>query len=262
MPYFNDEHRVDSPGYRPPGQRSAEPDRPVMTVAGHTTLAPRPQPRPAAETPVRLAFQGFNAAVDAQLDHNREAEVDYERRILTEEGVRERKAQIANSPAAKIVDMSEQTMANRQAEARQRYDNLIAGLVQHEDAAQEQRNTRYLQRVDREFDAADTSGQKVATATGLMEKADRTQLGLLIEDLPSRFVGSDTSWIEAKLVQVDPELGAAATELRLATQCSHLASYAATSVRAGFKTGSPPKKLDVLAPAVARLDPDGAALGQ
>lgn len=254
---YNDPNRIGSPAWRaihvPPEERVP------MTVASRRNETARVQQRPrAAETPVQLAFQAFDAAIAAQRDLNKEVAAEYNdgRGTLTEQGLRERKASIQSSPAATMVDAAEQTVASREAEARQRYEKLIEGYVQPGDSAQEQRNSRYAQRIQRELAAADSPGRKVAVATELLEKADPAQRGVLVEELPSLFAGSDTSWIERKLEEVDPELGAATTELRLASQCNQMARYAAAKVRDGFRTGSPPVALDVLKPAVARLDPD------
>jgi hypothetical protein len=250
-----DPHRIDQPNYTPPGQRGREPEHAEMTISGRPASAPPPPPRPTVETPVGLAFKTFDAAVAAQRDLNAEVNAAYERRVITEQGARERKAAIRTSPAATAVDIAEQTVRRREAEARQRYGDRIEALTQPGDAAAELRNTRYLQRVDRELAAADSTGQKLATAQRLMEKARGAELGLLAEDLPSRFPGN-TEWIEAKLIEVDPELGKAATEVRLATECGQMARYAAGRVRHGFATGDPPKMLGALKPAVERLDPD------
>jgi hypothetical protein len=125
-------------------------------------------------------------------------------------------------------------VARREAEARAHYENLIESLVQPLDTAAEIRNDRYLKCVDRELAAAETSGAKLAIAQRLIEKARGPELGLLAGDLPSRFAAQDTSWIGAKLVEVNPELGNAATEVRLASQCNQMARYAAEKVRHGL----------------------------
>ncbi|MGO9382393.1 MAG: hypothetical protein ACLP4W_09920 [Mycobacterium sp.] len=239
-----------------------------MTIDGKGPGQSRPatgtvaQPRPATpETVVQSSFRAFKAAVDAQnalnAEAGKQAEEKFRRGILTEQGLREaRPAIAADSPIAQMVDKAEQGVADREAAARQRYDNLLAGMVQKGDAAQEARNDRYLARVQRELDAADSPGKKLAIAQGLMEKADPAQVGVLVEELPSLFAGHDTSWVEAKLAQVNPQLGAAVTDVKLSAQCTQMATHAAKKIRDGFESGSPPTKLDVLSAAVQRLDPD------
>jgi hypothetical protein len=74
--------------------------------------------------------------------------------------------------------------------------------------------------------------------------------------LPSLFAGHDTSWIEAKLHNVDPELANPATDCRLSKQTATMATYAAKSVRDGFKTGMPPTQIGRLAEALPNYDPD------
>ena len=265
--YHSDPNQIGSDAWReihvPPEERVP------MTVTMSSQNAARAQQRPRAETPVQLAFKAFDEAIKAQRDLNAEVDDDFKRRARSPEGADgldllkkladERKASIQTSPAAQVVEIGVQAVANREAEARQRYEKLVEGYVQPGDSAQEQRNSRYAQQIQRELAAADSPGRKVAIATELLQKADPAQRGVLVEELPSLFAGSDTSWIERTLEVVDPELASATSEVRLASQCNQMAQYAAAKVRDGFKTGSPPVALDVLRPAVRRLDPDAAA---
>jgi len=198
--------------------------------------------------------------VQAQHDLNAEVDAEFERGHLTEQGMRERKAEIQNSAAFRAVDMGEAAVIAREAEARQRYDELIASKVHPDDTAEELRHTRYVGRVEREMAAADTQGGKVAAAHRLLEKASPGELSVLLEELPSMFPGQDSLWIDEKLVHIDPQLGAAGAELKTATHCRQMSDYAAGAVRAGFQSGSSTRKLDVLTPAVARLDPDASCL--
>jgi hypothetical protein len=257
MPYFMDEHRVDLPGYHPPGRVQAEPP-PIMTVAGRSSAeAPAPQ-LPKAETPAQLAFQAYQLAVDAQHDLNKQADAEFNKGqgTLTEDGLRERKAEIRNSPAARVVELGEAAVLARRAEAGQRYADLIAAKIQKGDAAQEERNTRYFQRVQRELDAAASPGERVAVAQRLIEKADGPQIGVLCEELPSLFPDTGAGWLEAKLREVDAELAHAAEDCRRAGQVAAMSKVAAGWVRQGFESGIPPTQIDRLAQAVPLYDPD------
>jgi hypothetical protein len=68
-----------------------------------------------------------------------------------------RRASLIRLPR-RAVDIGEQPVARREAEARAHYENLIESLVQPLDTAAEIRNDRYLKCVDRELAAAETSG--------------------------------------------------------------------------------------------------------
>jgi hypothetical protein len=263
MAYFTDPHRI-GPGYQPPGQRGQAEAAPVMTVAGRSGAeAPAPQP-PKAETPAALAFQAYREAVDAQRDLNAEidAQWDAERRmppderVLTEKAVRDKKAEIRTSPAARVVDMGEHAVLQRRAEADARYADLIAAKIQQGDSAQESRNTRFAQRIQRELDAAKSPGERVAVAQRMLEKADPAQLGVLVEELPSQFPDTQAGWLEAKLREIDPQLADAAEDCRRAGQVAAMSNYAASSVRHGFATGTPPTQISRLAAAVPTYDPD------
>jgi hypothetical protein len=77
---------------------------------------------------------------------------------------------------------------------------------------------------------------------------------MLAEELPSHF--SDTSWMEAKWREVDPEIADAAADCRRSDQTAAMSKWAAKSVRRGFKSGSPPTQIGELAKAVGKYDPD------
>jgi hypothetical protein len=254
---FQDPHRI-GPGYQPPDRRGQAEPPPVMTVAGAAAeAAPAPQ-LPKAETPAQLAFQAYELAVDAQHDLNRQADAEYNggHGALTEAGLRERRAEIQNSREAKLVDMGEHAVLQRRAEADQHYADLIAAKILKGDAAQEERNTRYAKRVERELEAAKSPGERVAVAQRMLEQADGPQLGVLCEELPSLFPGAGAAWLPGKLREVDAELAAAAEDVRRASQVAAMSKVAAGWVRNGFQTGVPPSQVSNLAGAVSKYDPD------
>ena len=131
-------------------------------------------------------------------------------------------------------------------------------MVNQGDAAEEQRRTWYLGIVEREMAAAESHGGKVAAAQRMLQNAkdDPSKLCLLVEQLPSMFAGTDFSWIETTLAEVNPELGAAVTDCRRAGQAVAMSDYAAQSVRDGFQSGLPPTQIGRSAAAVSKYDPD------
>ncbi len=266
MGLYVDPHRIDSPNYRPPGRKDDSP--PPMTVNGRTTAQDAAAAARAAaqaamaksETPAQLAFEVYQAAIDAQRVLNKQADAAFDegKGQLSEKGWREKKSEILKSPPAAVVDIAEQAVRNRKAEADQRYQDLLAGMVNQGDAAEEARRTRYLGIVEREMAAAESQGGKVAAGQRMLETAkdDPSRLSLLVEQLPSMFAGTDTSWIETTLAQVNPRLGAAVTDCRRAAQAVAMSNYAAKSVRDGFESGMPPTQIGRLAAAAPKYDPD------
>ena len=259
MASINDEHRA---GYRAmPGQaKQPEPEHVPMTINGRPADAPPPI-RLEADTPATMAYQAGQLAVDARrtLNGMADAEHDNGHGSLTEKGLHDRKAAIRTSPAAQVVDLSEQAVLNRQAEAQARYDNLIGARAEG-DAAQEIRNQRLLDQAKRKIEAAKSTGEGVAIAQRELEHADnRAQRGLLADEYAAVFAGSDTRWIEQKLVQLDPELGTAVKDKQLAAQSAAIGNYMVGAVRKGFVSGHPPVALGKLADAVHKYDPDNPA---
>lgn len=117
------------------------------------------------------------------------------------------------------------------------------------------RNSRYANRIQRQLDAAKDSSERIRIAQTLMESADRSQRGVLCEELPSYFAG-DTGWMHAKCQEVDPEIAAAVTDCVLADQTADMSNWVAQRVREGFETGSPPTQIGELVKAVPLYDPD------
>ncbi len=251
MPSLNDEHTA---GYRPrPGDRAPErttnPSN-AMTITRHPTVAS--SPTGTAETIAQQSLSAIKAVRDAQLEWNRQLES--EQQFYTQDGLRAQQARFAESPVAKVVDAAEQAVVDREAQARAKFDTLMSGLTRPGDAAQEQRNGRFLNRVERQLAAADSPAKRISVARELMASADRAQLGVLAEELPSMFADGNDAWIEETLKQVDPEIGAAATEVKKAAQAHQIVGYAARSMREGFQKGSPPTQLDRLD--ITKYDPD------
>lgn len=259
MPSINDEHRA---GYRAmPGQaRTPEPEHVPFTINGRDADAPPPiQLR--ADTPAQLTYQACQIAVSAQRTLNTMAGAEYDNGhgSLTEKGLHDRMAEIRNSPAARVLDLGEQAMLNRQAEAQARYDQLIDAWAEG-DAAQEIRNQRLLDQTRRKIEAAKSSGERVAVAARELENAgNRAYRGLLADEYAAVFAGTDTGWIESTMVKVDPELATAAKEKQLAAQSAAIGNYMVGAVRKGFVSGHPPTQLGTLASAVHKYDPDNPA---
>jgi hypothetical protein len=216
-----------------------------------------------AETPAQFALRACRAAAEYQAEHNAAAAADY--RVdqngnpvgkLSHQGYLDKKQAVKTSEAAQRLELAEIADARRVEEAQQKYDAAVKGLTTQGDTADELRRNRFADRMHRKFDAAQGDVLKTSLAQRMVEEASPAELSVLLEELPTRL--PDTSWLPAKLKQVNPEVGAATEELWKARQSSALTQYAIAATRRGFDSGIPTPKvvLDKLAPAVARVDPD------
>lgn len=171
-----------------------------------------PAPRVTGGTPVTRAYalqdyanKEFKRHIDnvaAQRDH------------FTPDGMHSAITSFANTECARAAHQAIEEVNQRVAQAAQREAQIRASLRQPGDTAQELRNTRYRDRMKSEIDAAADAGKVVATAQRLMASADRSELGVLLEELPSclRSRGVPTDWIEPQVAQLAPEYGAARAE--------------------------------------------------
>ncbi|MGH3633653.1 MAG: hypothetical protein ACRDTS_06090 [Mycobacterium sp.] len=246
------------PGYIPP---QYDPDHPPMTIVG-VQRKPKLPPRD-NETLVGNAYKVLHAVRDAQAARNRELESESARYAPGDRAsyIRAKQEEFANSEVAKLVDTVEQAVADREAQAQQRFNDLMGGMVDTSaDAAAEERNRRYLAQARERIEKAGSSPKQIAAAQTELARADRNRRGLLADELSAVFAGSEagTRWVQETLTKVDPELAAAKQELHRASQAREIISHRANSQRAGFQRGMPPPReaLDALSTAIDRYDPD------
>jgi hypothetical protein len=195
MPYVNDEWRG---GGQPP--RDQQPDPPRMTIDGKPYQR---QPAPAQvaplDTPISLAQKAI-ATVNAEYEAHRVA-VAAQASMLSEDGQR---AQLANFDA-RAVDAGEQLAIQREADAVADVDRIRAALVTPGDAAAEQRNTRYRDRLVRELESAKSP---LAAAQHAVESASADELGVLMVELPSLMAGKGVptdGWLDRSVAAKVPE---------------------------------------------------------
>jgi hypothetical protein len=259
MASLNDEHQG---GYRPlrnnqPPQQDT--GRPVMTIAGRGP-GEAPPVMPSKATTVGSAFAALQAVVEAQRQHN--SEVHAVAQHYTIDGLKARLREFGGTETARMVDQAEHVVAVRENIARDRYREMIGGQMDTSaDAAQEQRNSRYLDQARRRIEAGSEPGQQIAAARAeLARAADRNQRGLLAEELTTLFP-DDHGWIQGELSRLDPELASAAAELHNAELAHQAITHAANGVRGGIREGQPVTEqfLRTLAPAIVRFDPDAPA---
>jgi hypothetical protein len=259
MASLNNEH---SAGYAP--LRNNQPPQqdtgPVMTIAGRRE-GEAPPVMPRRDTTVGSAFAALQAVVEAQRQHN--AEVNAVAEHYTTDGLKARLREFGGTETARMVDQAEHVVAVRENIARDRYRDLVGGQVDTSaDAAQEQRNSRYLDQARRRIGAGQTVTQTrfPLRVRNWLEPPTVTSAGCWPRSCPPCFP-EDNGWIQGELRRLDPELGSAAEELHKAELAHQAIMHAANGVRNGIRDGQPVTEQDLqtIAPAVARNDPDAHA---
>jgi hypothetical protein len=224
-------------GAQPPRDQPApEPQftisgKPVGPAAGWAT-PPAPPPAPDA-TPFALA-QDTIAKTNAQFAAHRDG-VAAQPGMLSEEGQR---AALAAFDAS-AVDAAEQLAIQREADAVAEVDRMRAALVTPGDAAAEQRNTRYRDRLVREIESAKSP---LRAAQDAVAHANLDQLGVIMEELPSLMAqkGLPTEgWLDRVVAAKVPEYGVAQQKAHNAAQARTVISYNACAVRNGIAAGHP-----------------------
>jgi hypothetical protein len=192
------------------------------------------------DTPVAQSFSGMtnvNKQFQQHLDETQRNAPHY-----SPDGLKAQIAAFADSPAAKSVDGYEQAVLQREAQAAAEADRRLRERAPDGDTVTELRNDRAWARAQRALDSADSP---VATAKELIDKADRAELGVLLQELPAALEakGQPTHWINAAVAEVVPEYAEARDNLAKARQAATVVRHNATATREGFRRGRPPVKL-------------------
>jgi hypothetical protein len=179
-------------------------------------------------------IDGANRALESHLDNvGRQAE------NLTDVGRGRAIESFVGSDAAKSVDHAEE-MTNEWVNGLvARRDQIRASLTQRGDTAAELRNQRSWARHQRMLDNAADTGHIAAVAKSAIDRADREEIGLLAEELPSYLQsrGQPSDWINQALKQRVPELDTAERELAKALQIQKVLQYDVNTVKAGIRQG-------------------------
>jgi hypothetical protein len=160
-------------------------------------------------------------------------------------------AEFRSSDAARIPGLVRDERAAAVDAARARVNELLGGMVQDGDAAQEIRNSRTLDQVRTRL--GDSANVAQALAELERHKGNRSHLGLVAEELRSRYQDHG-DLIDQHLVRIDPELAAAQTALRNEERDFQVVTTAAAAVQKGIETGNAPSTtfFEHLASAVSR----------
>lgn len=224
----------------------------------HDDYQPHQPTVPAARgltgTAVERAEGTFEHAIQAHTRYLDQLKQDRHR--YSESGYAEQAAMFSETAAAKAVDAAVQTVQARADQAQAAVDKMRASFVKPGDAAQESRNLRYWNRTRAVLDTAKTGG-KFTAAEALLNKADRAELSVLLEELPSYLqvhIGpmDDSTkhrldlpkdadwadWIDAVYVpRAVPEYGQAKAKLAKANKAATITRHSADMIKKSITDG-------------------------
>jgi hypothetical protein len=190
----------------------------------------------------------------------------------TPEGVQDVIAQFANTDAAKGFEAVVTRVEENRDQAAARVEHLRRELSPAGDTATELRNSRYWDSTARILDNVKDSSRLSVVAEELIAKADRTQLGVLLQQLSPymqarietltnmtpvdrrRILEGYTTAIEAATDKVAPEYGKAKRQLSQAEKVFQITEFNARSLRKLF-TAAPGSYRPVLVDP-RQYDPD------
>jgi hypothetical protein len=142
-----------------------------------------------------------------------------------------------DTDAAKAVDAAVTQVRDRADKAAKQVEKMRRDLSPNGDTAAELRATRFWNRTKELLDNAKEGA--FGAAQKLIANADREQLGVLLQELPSYLQarGQTSDWIDTAAGQVVPEYAQAAKQLKTANQAVTIAECNANSLRTMFANG-------------------------
>ncbi|MGO9284058.1 MAG: hypothetical protein ACLP75_14000 [Mycobacterium sp.] len=189
-----------------------------------------------------VVAQAFSAVEKVREEHRNHLQAVDSNDDLTDEARARAVAAFKDEPAAKYLDVVQEAVNQRAAEAQARYDAQLAGLSKDGDAAQESRNLRIRDRV---IDTLKSSDSPVIAAQQMTERATTEELSVILQEVPSFLENRrlPTGFIQAVVEQKLPELAAARREVTRAEQAKTVVDYDIQAIRSGIQSGYPPKQL-------------------
>lgn len=191
--------------------------------------------------------------------HNRYLDqLEQDRHRYSDTGYAEQAALFGETAAAKAIDTAVEGVQARVDHAQKGVDDMRAGFIKPGDAAAESRALRFWNRTRAVLDSADSAG-KFSEAEALLSKANRDELSVLLEELPSylrlhlgpmddktkRRLDLPKSadwgdWIDtAYLPRAIPEYGKARARLAKANKALAVTQFSAESLRRSIAEGRP-----------------------
>lgn len=215
------------------------------------------QPSPVAARAVHVngtvIAQAHAAMENAQSAFTKHLD-EIQRDRYSSKGLREQIANFVDTDAARAVDKAVEQVRQRRDQAQIEADEVRRNLSPSGDTPSELRATRYWNRTKGVLDTVDP-GQLLYTAQDLIAKAERAELGTLLQELPAyvQARGQTTEWLDPAVAQVIPEYGSARAQLTKAQQACIIAEHNAKSLRTSFAQG---RSATVLVDPRGEYDPD------
>ena len=229
------------PGYNPP-------DRRVDPEHHFPLTAPAVKVEGSVVERAHAAFENAATQFEKHL-----ATVNME--IYTDEGARQRINEFTRTDAAKAVDAELDNVRQRRDDAAARIEHLKRELSPPGDPATELRNTRYWDRTVKMLDSIDDDTRLPDMANELIAKANRAELGVLLEELEpymqarvqkfdsprvrGQLIDGYRGAIEAATARAVPEYDKVKRQLTRAEQALTIATFNADSIRKQFALATP-----------------------
>ena len=213
------------------------PDYEILNGLGHRpgpeerTYQPASEPaapfQPPSVTASARQFKGTTfeqahaAMIHAQNEYQRViASINDNKHHYTEAGYKAQIDKFQSTDAFQAVTQHVAQVDDRREQARQRVGKVRAELSPDGDTAAELRATRYWNRAKGILDATKEPSQIITRARELIQQANPTELGTLLQELEPYCLsrGATTEWIDPAIGQAAPQYAAAKNELRKAEQ--------------------------------------------
>lgn len=176
--------------------------------------------------------------------------------VYTNEGARQRINEFTRTDAAKAVDQAIDQVRERRDRAAARVEHLKRELSPAGDTATELRNTRFWDRTQKILDSISDHNRLHTIAEELITQADRTELGVLLQELTpymrarieqfnaapdrkQRILDGYTTAIEDATAKAVPEYSKAKRQLSQAEKAFQVTEHNARSMRQQFEISAP-----------------------
>ena len=219
-------------GYRPPAEDRMykEPPPPPEPFTAPRVSASAVKVDGSVVEQAHAAFTHAKTAFEKFLN-------DIPREHYSAEGLTAQIAKFAATDAARAVDQAVANVRERADNAAKQVEKIRRDLSPNGDTAAELRAGRLWDRTKPLLDNAKEGA--FGKAQKLIASADREQLGVLLQELPSYLEarGLPSDWIDTAVGQAVPEYAQATKKLNTAKQALTIAEFNAKSLRTSFDKG-------------------------
>ena len=162
---------------------------------------------------------------------------DIPREHFSADGLAAQIKKFSDTDAARAVDQAVTQVRDRADKAAKQVEKMRRDLSPNGTTAAELRSTRYWNRTKELLDSAKEGA--FGAAQKLIADADREQLGVLLQELPSYLQsrGHTSDWLDTAFGQAVPEYAQAAMQLKTAKQAVTIAESNANTLRKSFAEG-------------------------